>query len=145
VFSATDLDGDGRDELAIDVSSGGATGLEEFYRVDPDGIRPLFVAEPGDLPYVEPGPAILGGGFDSVMQSPIVCRMKDDGTRELVSVHAENLGDSLSGPWQLHTTTMVLQGNRLVVNSTDDSESRFPGISTIPSFSESAPFENGCS
>jgi hypothetical protein len=145
VFSATDLDGDGRDELAIDVSSGGATGLEEFYRVDPDGIRPLFVAEPGDLHYVEPGPAILGGGFDSVMQSPIVCRMKDDGTRELVSVHAENLGDSLSGPWQLHTTTMVLQGNRLVVNSTDDSESRFPGISTIPSFSESAPFENGCS
>ena len=145
VFSATDLDGDGRDELAIDVSSGGATGLEEFYRVDPDGIRPLFVAEPGDLPYVEPGPAILGGGFDSVMQSPVVCRMKDDGTRELVSVHAENLGDSLNGPWQLHTTTMVLQGNRLVVNSTDDSESRFPGISTIPSFSESAPFENGCS
>jgi hypothetical protein len=145
VFSATDLDGDGRDELAIDVSSGGATGLEEFYRVNPDGIRPLLIAEPGDLPYVEPGPAILGGGFDSVMQSPVVCRVKGDGTRELVSVHAENVGDSLSAPWQLHTTTMVLQGNRLVVNSTDDSESRFPGISTIPSFSESAPFENGCS
>jgi TolB protein len=64
VFEPTDLDGDGRDELAIDVSSGGATGLEEFYLVDPDGIRPLVVAEPGDPPYVEPGPAILGGGFD---------------------------------------------------------------------------------
>jgi hypothetical protein len=145
VFSATDLDGDGRDELAIDVSSGGATGLEEFYRVDPDGIRPLLIAEPGDLPYLKPGPAILGGGFDSVLQSPVVCRVKDDGTRELVSVHAENLGDSLSGPWRVHTTTMVLQGSRLVVNSSNDSESRFPGISAIPSFSESAPFENGCS
>jgi hypothetical protein len=54
VFSATDLNGDRRDELAIDVSSGGASGLEEFFRVDPDGIRPLLIAEPGDPPYVEP-------------------------------------------------------------------------------------------
>jgi Tol biopolymer transport system component len=144
VFEPTDLDGDGRDELAIDVSSGGATGLEEFYRVDPDGIKALLIAEPGDPPNVEPGPAILGGGFDSVTQSPLVCRVDDRG-RELVSIHAENVGDSLSGPWQVHTTTMVLQGDRLVVTSTDDSESSFPGTSRIPSFSETAPFENECS
>jgi Tol biopolymer transport system component len=144
VFEPTDLDGDGRDELAIDVSSGGATGLEEFYRVDPDGIRPLLIGEPGDPPYVEPGPAILGGGFDSVTQSPLVCTV-DDGGRELVSIHAENIGDSLSGPWRVHTTTMVLQGDRLVVTSTDDSESSFPGTSGIPSFSDKAPFENECS
>lgn len=91
VFEPTDLDGDGRDELAIDVSSGGATGLEEFYRIDPDGIRPLLVADPGDPPYVEPGPAILGGGFDSVMQSPVVCKVNDDGSRELISIRAENV------------------------------------------------------
>jgi len=36
-----------------------------------------------------------------------VCRVNDDGTRELVSIHAENVGDSLSGPWRVHTTTMV--------------------------------------
>jgi TolB protein len=145
VFEPTDLDGDGRDEFVIDVSSGGATGLEEFYRVDPDGIRPLVIAEPGDPPYVEPGAAILGGGFDSVMQSPLVCRVNDDGTRELISIHAENVGNSLSGPWQAHTTTMVLEGERLVVTSTNDSESSFPGTSGIPSFSDTAPFENGCS
>jgi hypothetical protein len=145
VFEPTDLDGDGRDELAIDVSSGGATGLEEFYRVDSDGIRPLVIAEPGDPLYVEPGPAILGGGFDSVMQSPLVCRVNDDGTRELVSIHAENVGDSLSGPWRVHTTTIVLDGERLVVTSTNDSESSFPGTSGIPSFSDTAPFDNGCS
>jgi len=145
VFEPTDLDGDGRDELAIDVSSGGATGFEEFYRVDPDGIRPLVVAEPGDPPYVEPGPAILGGGFDSVMQSPVVCRVNDDGIRELISIHAENIGDSLSGPWQAHTTTMVLRGDRLVVSSTDDSESSFPGTSGIPSFSDTPPLDNECS
>jgi len=127
------------------VSSGGATGFEEFYRVDPDGIRPLVVAEPGDPPYVEPGPAILGGGFDSVMQSPVVCRVNDDGIRELISIHAENIGDSLSGPWQAHTTTMVLRGDRLVVSSTDDSESSFPGTSGIPSFSDTPPLDNECS
>jgi dipeptidyl aminopeptidase/acylaminoacyl peptidase len=145
VFGATDLNGDRRDELAIDVSSGGATGLEEFFRVDPDGIRPLLIAEPGDPPYVEPGPAILGGGFDSLMQSPVVCRVNDNGTRELVSIHAENAGNSLSGPWRVWTSTMVLHGDRLIVTSTDDSVSTFPGTSVIPSFSKTSPFENGCS
>jgi|GEM_PF-3580391 Tol biopolymer transport system component len=145
VFSATDLDGDGSDELAVDVSSAAATGLVELYRVDPDGIRALVIADPGDPPYVQPGPAILGGGFDSGLQSPIICRVNEDGTRELVSIHAENVGDSLSGPWRVHTSTMVLQGDRLVVTSTDDSESRFPGTSGIPSFSKTSPFENGCS
>ncbi len=145
VFEPTDPDGDGRDELAIDVSSGGATGLVEFYRVDPDGIRPFVIADPGDPPYVEPGPAILGGGFDSVVQSPIVCRVNDDGTRELVSIHAENVGDSLNGPWRVHTTRMVLRNERLVVTSTNDSERSFPGGSGIPSFSRTVPLDNECS
>jgi Tol biopolymer transport system component len=145
VFEPTDLDGDGRDELAVDVSSGGAIGLVEFYRVAPNGIHPLVVAEPGDPPYVESGPAILGGGFDSALQSPIVCRVDHDGTRELVSIHAENAGDGLSGPWRVHTTTMVLRNERLVVTSTNDSESSFPGTSGIPSFSETAPLDNECS
>ena len=145
VFEAVDLDGDGRDELAIDVSSGGATGLEEFYRVDPDTIQPLVIADPGDPPHVEPGPAILGGGFDSVLQSPVVCRVRDDAIRELVSIHAENVSDSLSGPWQVHKTTLVLRGDRLVVTSTEDSESSFPGTSGIPSFAETVPLETECS
>jgi hypothetical protein len=145
VFDATDLDGNGRDELAIDVSSSAAEGLVEFYRVDPDGIRSLVIADPGDPPYVRPGAAILGGGFDSVLQNPIICKVNDDRTRELVSIHAENVGNSLSGPWRVHTSIMVLQGDRLVVTSTDDSRSSVPDSTRIPSFSDTSPFENGCS
>ena len=145
VFEAVALDGGGRHMLAVDVSGSGDAGLLDFYRVDADGIHPITIAEPGDPPYVEPGPALLGGGFNSVLQSPIICRVNDDGTRMLVSIHAENVGDSLSGPWRVHSTTMVLEGDRLVVMSTDDSESSFPDTTGIPSFSKTSPFENGCS
>jgi hypothetical protein len=137
VFAATDLDGDGRHELAVDVSSAAATGLVEFYRVDPDGARPLVVADPGDPPYVDPGPAIIGGGFDSAVQSPMACRVNADGTRELVSTHAELVGESITGPWQVHTTTMVLRGDELDVTSTKDTTSSFSMTSEI--------FRNGCS
>lgn len=136
VFAATDLDDDGRDELAIDVTSAGAIGLVEFYRVDPAGIRPIVIAEPGDPPYVEPGPAVLGGGFDSGVQSPIVCEVGPTGTRRLVSIHAEALGDTLGGPWHVHTTTMVLQGDELRVISEDDVRRGFSMGSEV--------FRNGC-
>lgn len=137
VFSATDLAGDGRDELAIDVGPGASLDFVEFYRVDPNGVHPLLVADPGDPPYVKPGPAILGGGFDSGLQSPIACRANPDGTRELVSVHAENVGGNIEGPWKIHTTTMVLRGEGFVVTSSKDSRG---------SFSLDSPmFRNGCS
>ena len=136
VFSATDLDGDGRDELAIDIGPGASLDDVEFYRVDLIGVHPLLVADPGDPPYVEPGPAILGGGFDSGLQSPIACRKNADGTRELVSVHAENVGGNVDGPWKIHTTTMVLQGDGLVVTSSKDSRGSFSMTSRV--------FQNGC-
>jgi hypothetical protein len=115
VFEATDLDGDGRDELAVDVGPGAATDYVEFFRVGSDEIHPLVVADPADPPYVKPGPAILGGGFDSGLWSPIECGVDADGTRALVSVHAENMTGPLTGPWKVHRTTMFLQGNDLVV------------------------------
>jgi len=136
VFSATDLDGDGRDELAIDVGPGASLDDVGFYRVDPSGVHPLLVADPGDPPYVEPGPVSLGGGFDSGSQSPITCRSNPDGTRELVSVHAENVGSYVEGPWKIHTTTMVLQGDGLVVTSSKDSRGSFSITSRV--------FQNGC-
>jgi hypothetical protein len=137
VFSATDLDGDGRDELAIDVGPGASLDDVEFYRVDLNGVHPLLVADPGDPPYVKPGPAILGGGFDSGLQSPIACRANPDGTRELVSVHAENVGGNVEGPWKIHTTTMVRRGDSLVVTSSKDSRGSFSMTSQV--------FQNGCS
>lgn len=36
--------------------------------------------------------------------------MTVDGTHELVSLHAENLTGPITGPWRVHTTTMVLEG-----------------------------------
>jgi hypothetical protein len=132
VFAAADLDGDGRDELAIDVGPGAATDYVEFYRLDPGGIRPLIVSAPGDPPYLEPGPAIFGGGFDSGQWSSIECRVTPAGTHELVSVHAQNLTGPITGPWRVHTTTMALEGDRLVVTSTDEGKSqnytRAPGV-----------------
>ncbi len=90
-----------------------------------------MISEPGDPPYVEPGQAILGGGFDSGTQSPISCRVAADGTRELVWIHSTNVGDSLLGPWEVHTTTMTLRDDRLVVGSTGDSERSFSKTSGV--------------
>jgi TolB protein len=139
VFAAMDLDGDGRDEVGIDVGPGAATDYVEFFRVDPQAMYPLVIAEPGDPPYVRPGPAILGGGFDSGLWSPIECRVDADGARALVSVHAQNVKGPVTGPWTVHRTTMLLQGNRLVVVAVADDQSN-------DFFSRrSAVFQNGCS
>ncbi len=137
-FTPTDLDGDGRDELAIDVGPGAAIDYVGFYRVDPHGIHPLVVADPADRPYMKPGPAILGGGFDSGLWSPIECRVDADGTRELVSVHAENITGPITGPWKVHRTTMVLRGDNLIVVAVaEDQSSSFSRTSDV--------FQNGCS
>ena len=120
VFTSTDLDGDGRHELAIDVGPGAAAAFVEFFRVDPGGIHPLIIPGPDDRPFVKPGPAILGGGFDSASQSPVECRIRSDGARELVSIHAEATGNPSTDPWLVHRTTMVLQGDQLVVTSTSE-------------------------
>jgi TolB protein len=139
VFAATDLDGDGRDEVAIDVGPGAATDYVEFFRVDPRAMYPLVVADPGDPPYVRPGPAILGGGFDSGLLSPIECRVDADGSRALVSVHAENMTGPITGPWKVHRTTMFLRGDDLVVVAVSDDQSKdyFSRRSEV--------FQNGCS
>jgi TolB protein len=136
VFEATDLDGDGRGELAVDVGPGAAVAYVEFFRVEPTGFHRLMIAEPGDPPYLKPGPAVIGGGFDSGLQSPVECRVNADGTRELVSIHAESIG-RITEPWQVHTTVLVLQGDRLVVTATSDT--------TEPLAAFAGPlFRNGC-
>ncbi len=138
VFAATDLDGDGRDEVAIDVGPGAATDYVEFFRVDPQAMYPLVVADPGDSPYVKPGPAILGGGFDSGLWSPIECRVDTGGTRALVSVHAENMTGPITGPWKVHRTMMFLQGDSLIVVAVSvDQSNIFSRTSEV--------FQNGCS
>jgi TolB protein len=120
IFTSTDLDADGRDELAIDVGPGTAVAFVEFFRVDSDGIHPLVIRGPADRPFVKRGPAVLGGGFDSGSQSPVECHVGSEGGRELVSIHAEAMGTPSTDPWLVHRTTMVLQGDQLVVTSTSE-------------------------
>jgi hypothetical protein len=79
---------------------------------------------------------MFGGGFDSGQWSPIECRVTPAGTRELISVHAENLTGPITGPWRVHTTTMVLQGDRLIVTSTSDVRSE--------QYVRASAFQNGC-
>ncbi len=135
-FEATDL-GDGRDELAIDVGPGAAIDFVEFFRVDSTGISPLVVAEPGDPPNAKLGPALFGGGFDSGVQSPVTCRVNPDGTHELVAVAAELVNETnVTAPWHVHTTTMVLEGEQLVVTSSTDKQESFSMGGSV--------FQNGC-
>jgi Tol biopolymer transport system component len=132
IFVAVDLDGDGRDELAIDVGPGAAVEFLEFYRVGETGLRALSVAGPGDPPYVKEGPALLGGGFDTGQQSPIACMVTKDGSRELVSIHAEPTGNLLTDPWRVHRTTMALQGDQLtVIRSSDRTEPWSLGLGKV--------------
>ena len=137
IFEATDLDGDGRDELAIDVGPGADVAFMEINRVDPTSFHPLVIAEPGDPPYLKPGPAAIGGGFDSVAQSPVECRVSADGTRELVSIHAELKSGPVSGPWDVHTTVLALHGDQLVVASSSDTKEPLTAFA-------GPPFRNGC-
>lgn len=120
VFTSTDLDADGRDELVIDVGPGAAIAFVEFFRVGSDGIFPLVIQGPADPPFVKPGAAVLGGGFDSLSQSPVECRVGSDGRPALVSIHAEARGNPSTELWRVHRTTMVLQGDQLVVISTSE-------------------------
>jgi WD40-like Beta Propeller Repeat len=139
VFASIDLDGDGRDELAVEVGPGAAVRFVELYRVAHDGIRPLTIAAPGDPPYFAPGDARLGGNFDSIDVSPVRCAVASDGTRELVSIHAEATGNPFTNPWTIHRTALVLHGDTLEVTSTSDV--------TLPAqgwWTSGRMFENGC-
>jgi len=116
VFTATDLGGDGRSELAVEVGPGAAVDFLEFFRVDRHGLRPLRIASAGTARAgLKPGPAVLGGGFDSSLQSPMGCQIRPDGSRALIFIHAESLGSRITGPWRVQRTELRLRGGSLHV------------------------------
>ncbi len=111
-FTATDLDGDGRSELAVDVGPGAAIDSFEFFRVDRRGFRPLRVApDRTGKAHLSPGPAVLGGGFDSGSQNPVSCEVRPDGTRVLVITSADQ--PSFPGPWHVERMDLELRGDTL--------------------------------
>jgi hypothetical protein len=131
-FTATDLDGDGRSELAIEVGPGSAIDYVEFFQVTRHAVHPLRIApDPafqGDhraLFELKPGPAALGGGFDSGLQSPVACQVRPDGTRVLVFVQAENLG---GGTWRVIRVDLQLRDDILHVVQISKTAPRGLGI-----------------
>src|SRR5215207_2372524 len=123
-FTGTDLDGDGRTELAVGVGPGAAIDFVEFFRVTKSAIRPLRIAsERTATAKLRPGPAVLGGGFDSGQTSPVACLVKPGGTPVLVSVHATPIG-RFNGPWRVHRAELALRGDVLHVVGVSTTTSR---------------------
>jgi hypothetical protein len=116
VFTATDLDGDGRSELAVEMGPGAAIDNVEFFRVTRQAIRPLRIAPTrGAGFHLRNGPAVLGGGFDSGGVSPVSCRVRPNGSRALIATQASPIKGNLNGPWRVKRAQLVLRGNTLHV------------------------------
>jgi hypothetical protein len=123
-FTGTDLNGDGRTELAVGVGPGAAIDLVEFFRLTTRAVRPLRIAPEGTAKAkLRPGPAVLGGGFDSGQTSPVACLVRPDGTPVLVSVHATPIG-RFNGPWRVHRAELALRGTVLHVVRVSTTTSR---------------------
>lgn len=123
-FTATDLDGDGRSELAVGVGPGAAIDFVGFFRVSDRAIRPLRIAREGTTTAgLRPGRAVLGGGFDSSGVSPVACRVRPDGARVLVSIHATPIG-KFNGSWRVHRAELALRGDLLHVVRVSTTTSR---------------------
>jgi hypothetical protein len=138
VFTATDLGGNGKSELAVEVGPGAAVDYVEFFAVGRHGLRPLRIASAATAKTgLKPGPAVFGGGFDSGVQSPVACKIRPDGSRVLISVHAESLGRRITGPWRVQRTELRLRGGSLHVIGISTSTVRGFRIGSLR-------FRNGC-
>ena len=116
VFTATDLAGNGRSELAVEVGPGAPIDFVEFFRVGRHGLSPLRIAAAGAAKAgLKPGPAVFGGSFDSGAQSPIACTIRPDGSRVLTFTQAQPLSGRITGPWRVHRTELQLRGGSLHV------------------------------
>jgi hypothetical protein len=123
-FTATDLDGDGRSELAVGVGPGAAIDFVGFFRVTNRAIRALRIAREGTTKAgLSAGRAVLGGGFDSSGVSPVACLVRPDGTRVLVSIHSAPTG-KFNGPWRVHRAELALRGDALHVVRVSTTTSR---------------------
>ncbi|HEY5989549.1 MAG TPA: DPP IV N-terminal domain-containing protein [Streptosporangiaceae bacterium] len=138
VFTATDLGGDSRSELAAEVGPGAAIDFLEFFRVDQRGLHPLRIAAAGAARAgLKAGPAVFGGGFDSAGQNPVACKIRPDGSRVLISIHAQPLSSRITGPWRVQRTELRLRGDSLHVVAISTSTVRGFRVGSLR-------FRNGC-
>ncbi len=119
LLKGSDFDGDGRDELPVmlSMSASSRTGI---YRVSATGIESLYLTPPGDPGFLQPGPIRLGGEQSAIMRSGFECRIRDDGSHELLAWSAER--DDAVSPYRLHVTTLELAGDTFTVVGTKDRE-----------------------
>ncbi len=116
LFTATDLRGNGRSELALKVGPGAVIQMVGFFRVGRHAIHPLRIApERTGQAHLKPGPAILGGNFDASLTSPVACQVRPDGSHVLIQITAQPTGNSIDGPWRIERVHLELRGETLHV------------------------------
>lgn len=90
---AADLDGDGRDELAVDACCGAALGERSVYRLAGRELRPaVFLGAP--VAGLRPGPLVLRRAADRSTADTFGCRRHPNGVLVLVVSTARRLGGS---------------------------------------------------
>ncbi len=115
-FAATDLDGDGRDELAVQELPGAVIQTVGLFRVARRDVHALRIApKRATRAHVKPGPAILGGNFDATLRNPVACRVRPNGSRVLVQMQAEMVGKTINGPWRIERADLKLRRDTLHV------------------------------
>jgi len=126
-FAGPDIDGDGRDEVAITLVMGGPTSSFGLYRFDPsapDGgaLQRFELAEPGD-PWdpqfgIEPGPSLFSWYGSVTHQHWMSC--DEDPRRELAALTVVLDQDSATR-YHWHGVWLRVEGLRLVPDGTWDS------------------------
>jgi hypothetical protein len=77
--TALDLDGDGRDELAVLVEQGASTSFISFFRVGPDGVGAIPVAPPGAPGFDAGAPAVFALGGSVMHFDYLTCGEEEGG------------------------------------------------------------------
>lgn len=125
-FAGPDLDGDGRDEVAITLVLGGPTSSFGLYRFDPsapDGraLQRFEVAEPGD-PWSDmfgtpPGPSMFAWYGSVTHQHWMSCEAKG---RHQLAAETVVLGQDGESTYHWHGVWLRVEGLRLVPDGTWD-------------------------
>ncbi len=106
-LAASDLSGDGRDELVLLLENGPVSWMEAYELSESEafGQQPVTVAPPGDLPDFPPGkPFVVHVGPDPL--GSVTCRTTDTKQRQIIVSYSRVSDDHTM--WQIHETVFVL-------------------------------------
>jgi hypothetical protein len=123
LFVAPDFDGDGRAELAVNISQGATFSLFTVYLVTPEGLQEVELAPPGDPQgqfneVLSPGPVRLLALDDLYSTASVTCASAKGGSRVVVQVSGRRIADSPR--WRYHKTVLAFEGDTFTVISSRD-------------------------